>query len=64
MKYLTEQQQEAQLRLFKSYLNKDALIIGSKVLTIEDDLKQGIIYYTATWSILFATGQVIDKRQI
>ena len=45
MKYLTEQQQEAQLRLFKSYLNKDALIIGSKVLTIEDDLKQGIVYY-------------------
>lgn len=45
MRYLTEEQQEAQLRLFKSYLNRDALVIGSKILTIDDDLKQGIVYF-------------------
>ena len=45
MTYLTESQQEAQLRLFKSYLNRDVITIGSKVITYEDDLKQGIVYF-------------------
>ena len=45
MTYLTESQQEAQLRLFKSYLNKDAITIGSELITREDDLKQGIVYF-------------------
>ena len=45
MTYLTESQQEAQLRLFKSYLNRNVITIGSKVITHEDDLKQGIVYF-------------------